>query len=260
MKKENKTAEKGARPFRRWIRRAFVLWGIFAFSWMANGFRTQGVDDRLLRASPTIAVNDTDATLEFVPADPAGAALVFICGSGVAAEAYVPLLRPLARSGYPVFIVKLPWRFALLETHRREAVERVGAVIARHPRIGAWVVGGHSLGGALACRAVRDASAVSGGLVLVGTTHPKEDDLSGLAMPVTKIFGSADGVAPAAKVRANQGLLPPHTQWVEIEGGNHVQFGHYGYQLLDGEATISRLRQQEVAREKILEALSRAAG
>ena len=36
-------------------------------------------------------------------------------------------------------------------------------------------------------------------LALIGTTHPKEDDLSRLSMPVIKIYGSHDGIAPAAK-------------------------------------------------------------
>jgi pimeloyl-ACP methyl ester carboxylesterase len=92
-------------------------------------------------------------------------------------------------------------------------------------------------------------------MVLIGTTHPKESDLSSLTMPVTKVYGSKDGVAPVDRVMANKRLLPPHTRWVEIQGGNHSQFGHYGHQFLDGRATISRDAQQAATRDAILEAL-----
>jgi pimeloyl-ACP methyl ester carboxylesterase len=95
-------------------------------------------------------------------------------------------------------------------------------------------------------------------MVLVGTTHPKRDDLSLLSIPVTKVYGSSDGVAPADRVVANQRLLPEQTRWVKIEGGNHSQFGHYGHQLRDGEATISREMQQSITRSALLGALTNA--
>lgn len=38
---------------------------------------------------------------------------------------------------------------------------------------------------------------------------------------------------------------------VEIEGGNHAQFGNYGEQKGDAEATISRVDQQDIAVEAI---------
>jgi len=85
-------------------------------------------------------------------------------------------------------------------------------------------------------------------MVLVGTAHPKHEDLSFLQMPVTKIYASNDGIAPPARLLANRRLLPEHTKWVEIVGGNHSQFGCYGHQFFDGKATVSREAQQEVTR------------
>jgi hypothetical protein len=96
-------------------------------------------------------------------------------------------------------------------------------------------------------------------MVLVGTTHPKEEDLSFLQMPVTKVYASADGIAPPDRVLGNRGLLPKHTRWVEITGGNHSQFGRYGHQLFDGTATISREEQEMITRSAILEAIAAVA-
>lgn len=232
---------------------------MFSLTWLGNSVRTQGVGERDLSSSPAVLVRDDSTRLAFLPAEStARAALVFICGSGIAAEAYAPLLRPLAGEGYPVFVVRLPYRFAPLESHKQKAIARARQVMADHPEIRHWVIGGHSLGGALAARMARlDWESLSG-LVLVATTHPKRDDLSSLPIPVTKIYATNDGVAPPDRVHANSGLLPPDTNWVAIDGGNHSQFGRYGHQLLDGEATISREEQESFTRAALVDALSGA--
>jgi len=241
---------------RHWVRSGFLLWAVISTLWLANSMRTRGVDDNVLRSSPTIAVIDRPATLEFLPAaaDHQGA-LIFICGSGVAAQAYAPLLRPIAEARYAVFIIKLPYRFAPLESHKESAVGRARAVIATHPEVSHWVVSGHSLGGALACRVTQSDPAHVSAMVLIGTTHPRQSDLSSLTIPVTKVYASNDGVAPADRMFSNKRLLPAHTKWVEIRGGNHSQFGHYGHQLLDRDATVSREAQQSQTRAALLEAL-----
>jgi pimeloyl-ACP methyl ester carboxylesterase len=227
---------------------------------LANSYRTQGVDPELLKSDAAVNVANGAATLDLSPvAASSDTALIFICGSGVAAEAYVPLLRPVAEAGYAVFIIKLPYRFAPLESHKQAAVDRALDVIATHPRIRHWVVAGHSLGGALACRVVQSDRKAISGLVLVGTTHPKEDDLSSLPMPVTKVYGGNDGVAPPDRMFENRGLLPKHTRWVEIPGGNHSQFGHYGHQLFDGTPSISREEQQTATRAALVEMLKKVA-
>jgi len=253
------TSKRRPTTIRAWVRRAFLLWAVVSTLWLADSYRTRGVDQRLLQSSPTTTVVDGPATLAFLPAAPESkAALIFLCGGGVSARAYAPLLRPIAETGYPVFIVKLPYRFAPFASHKRTAVERALTVIETHPQIGAWVVSGHSLGGALACVVAQSAPTAISAMVLIGTTHPKHDDLSALRMSVTKIYASNDGVAPEERTLSNSDLLPDHTRWVKIEGGNHSQFGHYGRQLLDGSATIRREQQQEQTRAALLDALEGA--
>lgn len=226
-------------------------------AWLANSMRTRGVDQGMLQSSAAVMVVEDAATLAFLPASTGRrAALVFICGSGVAAAAYAPLLRPIAESGYAVFVVKLPYRFAPLESHKLAALARVTAVMAAHPRVARWVVAGHSLGGALAARLLRSHAKALSAAVLVGTTHPKDDDLSSLKLPLTKVFASNDGIAPRERVLANRTLLPKHTRWVEVIGGNHSQFGRYGHQLFDGEASISREQQEGMTRAALVDALA----
>jgi len=249
------------RSLRRWIRWGFVLWAVVAMSWLADSVRTRGVDENTLRSNRRVSVLNDAMSLTFVPASTSGhTGLVFICGSGIAAEAYAPLLRPVAEEGYPVFVVRLPYRFAPLESHKRMAVDRAREVIVAHPEVTHWVIAGHSLGAALAARMANADAASLAAMVLVATTHPKDVNLSFLRIPVMKVYASNDGVAPPDRVLANRGLLPPHTKWVEIAGGNHSQFGRYGHQLFDGTATIRREEQEALTRSGILDVLAEIGG
>lgn len=248
-------AKRSKPRWRKWLRRAFIIWAFVATGWIANSFRTRGVEPSLLQSSASVTVVDVEESLQFLPASPEQSGLIFVCGGGVGAHAYAPLLRPIADAGYSVFAIKLPYRLAPLESHKLGAIDRVQHVITEHPEVSRWVLSGHSLGAALACRAARDDPESISALVLIGTTHPKSDNLSSLTFPVAKIYGSKDGVAPIEKIHANRGLLPEQTRWVLIDGANHSQFGHYGHQLLDGTATISRAAQQERTRIALLESL-----
>ena len=237
----------------RWIRYFFFSFATLSTLWMINNVRTRDVDDSMFQSSTSIALTDTPASLELRPllAQPKRG-LIFFCGSGIAADAYIPLLRPVAEAGFTVFIIKLPWRFAPLESHKQTVLSQAKDIISSHPGLPSWVIAGHSLGAALSARYVETDTERIAGMLLLGSTHPKSADLSSLRIPVTKVLASNDLVAPKEKIIANKNLLPRQTRWVEIDGGNHSQFAHYRYQLLDGDATISRERQQAQAREEIL--------
>ena len=247
-------------PVRWWIRRGFIVWAFVSAAWMLNSFRTQGVEPALLTSDPGVTVDSMPDTLTFRPTSVVrDAGLVFVVGGGVAAEAYAPLLRPLAESGYPVFVVRLPYRLAPLERHKRTAVDRVRAILSANDTTSRWVVAGHSLGAALACRLATESPEDVAAIILIGTSHPKTIDLSQSRTPITKVFASNDGVATVDMITETRHLLPADTDWVRIEGGNHSQFGHYGHQLFDGSPTISRERQQDLTRAVLRRALGTTA-
>jgi surfactin synthase thioesterase subunit len=252
---QSKPPRRSKPRWRKWLHRGFIVWAVVSAAWLANSFRTRDVDPVLLQSDAAVTVLDVEESLQFLPKSQGKPGLIFVCGSGVAARAYAPMLRPIADAGHSVFILKLPYRFAPLASHKLAAIARVHQIVAEHPEISQWVLSGHSLGGALACRVVLNAPKSFSALVLVGTTHPKGDNLASLEIPVTKVYGTNDGVAPSEKIHSNKHLLPEHTKWVLIDGANHSQFGHYGHQLLDGSATISRRDQQDKTRNALLESL-----
>lgn len=240
---------------RRWVRRGFITWAIVSTLWLLNSYRTQGVPRALLVSDAKVTVESSREALGFLPRSAVSSGLLFIVGAGVAAEAYAPLLRPIAEQGHPVFIVRLPYSIAPLERHKRTSMERGRAILESHEKVARWVLAGHSLGGALACRMVAAGAGKVSAVVLIGTSHPKTFDLSHSRLAFTKVYASSDGVATVAMIEATRSLLPPNTHWIAIEGGNHSQFAHYGHQLFDGSPTITREQQQEKTRLALLAAL-----
>jgi hypothetical protein len=83
------------------------------------------------------------------------------------------------------------------------------------------------------------------GLVLWAAYPADSSSLAGADLKVVSIYGTEDGLATGGKISASKALLPAGTQYVAIEGGNHAQFGAYGLQSGDGQATISAQQQQD---------------
>jgi hypothetical protein len=166
------------------------------------------------------------------------AGLVLYPGGRVDPRAYAPAGRALGEAGYLVAIVPMPLNLAVF------APDRAGDVMTAFPDVAHWAVGGHSLGGAMAARFAYEGPMAVEGLVLWAAYPVSTDDLSGYDLAVTSIYGTRDGLATQDELAASRMLLPPDTAWVAIEGGNHAQFGWYGPQNGDNEATISREEQQ----------------
>ncbi len=220
--------------------------------------QARGVGEFVLASSADVTVSVSNDQITFTPvADTMGASLLFYPGALVDPVAYAPMARAVAEAGYPVVIVETPYRSAPLDRHRAELFKRTQALIAADTSGRAWIIGGHSKGGKLAALFARDHAPLIDGLLLVGTSHPREDDLSSLRLDVTKVFGSNDGLASEAEVRQFASNLPPSTHWERIEGGNHRQFGYYGWQLGDGTALISRDEQQAHLLAAVLRQLER---
>ena len=165
-------------------------------------------------------------------------ALFFQPGARVDARAYAAVLRPVAESGVRVVISKQPLGIAFLNTFA------FASTAAAYPDIATWVVGGHSLGGTVACidADAHDSDPVGQGRVtglLLYASYPASDMSRSLTAQVLSISGSDDGLATPAKIDAAKPDLPASTTYTVIDGAVHSYFGDYGPQPGDGTPTIS---------------------
>ena len=190
--------------------------------------------------------------LEFRPATAKPTAgLVIYPGGLVDYRAYAPIAHAVAVQGYFVAIVPMPLGLAVLAPNR--ALE----VIAAHPEIERWAVGGHSLGGSMAATFAKGHPDLVEGLVLWASYPAQWDDLSRSGLAVASIYGTNDGLATGAKIDASRALLPADTAWVEIPGGNHAQFGSYGAQSGDNPASIGEVEQQALVASATIDLLAK---
>jgi hypothetical protein len=166
---------------------------------------------------------------------------IFYPGGLVDERAYAPLCRAIATEGFLVVITPVPFQLAVFDPFVANF-----AIRGENRFIRTWAIGGHSLGGAMAARFVHQDSAACKGLILYASYPDASNDLSKRSLPVLSISASLDGLATPATIDDNKKYLPPppQTRYVVLEGGNHAQFGSYGKQNRDNDATMSYEEQQ----------------
>jgi pimeloyl-ACP methyl ester carboxylesterase len=168
--------------------------------------------------------------------------IILYPGGHVDPRAYAPLAREIASDGHLVVIPPMPLNLAVLD------IRVADEIIQANPNIETWVIGGHSLGGAMAAEYVSARKSSVDGLFMWASYSAENTDLSGFTnLEVLAIYGTEDGDVEG--IRASRERLPPNTVWVEMDGANHAQFGWYGEQPGDGVATMSREAQQEIILE-----------
>ena len=234
----------------------FVIWSLLAY-------RASDAGRAAVRPDAEVDVKHDGAVWYFTPRHAPSApraGLVFFPGALVDPIAYAPLARAAAAAGWRSYIIELPRRGAFGGAESPELRERLRAVLQQPTAPARWVAAGHSRGGVVASEVASAPPPGFSGLVLIGTSHPRDVDLSALTVPVTKVAGTRDGLASRAEVEENRGKLPPFTRWVWVDGGNHSQFGWYGFQPGDRRATIDASVQRAMMIRAVLDALAESEG
>ena len=165
-------------------------------------------------------------------------ALVFYPGAKVEETAYAPFLHALAARGIDVCLVKMPFRLAVLGMNSAESV------IKQHD-YAHWYIGGHSMGGAAAAIYAANHGGQIEGLILCAAYPTKTLPAD---MKVVSLYGSEDHVIDLSNIEKGRSLVASscYVEYV-INGGNHAQFGNYGAQRGDGQASLSAQDQQTEA-------------
>lgn len=215
----------------------------------ARPFEATPVAVAALRSNAQVQVNERLTWYEMTPArrnasgdqvQPA-IGLIYVPGARVDPRAYARMLRPLAAAGYLVVVLRKPLNFALPNSQHADTV------LAVHPKIRYWAVGGHSLGGVNAA-SYADREPRIGGLLFHGS-YPAAA-LNRTDLKVTSISGDRDGLTTPADIAETKGRLPVRTKYVVVKGGIHSYFGDYGEQPGDGTPAVDRGTAQRLITEQ----------
>lgn len=223
----------------------FVLAAGF-FSW--TQFYYKPTDNALSYLVPDDSVNvEIDGDIRFTPKkEKKDTGFIFYPGGKVDERAYSYIGHELAKHGYTVVIAKMPLRLAIFKT------DAAGAILDRNIEIEKWYIGGHSLGGTAAAIFTASSTDTIEGIVFLASYPAGSSNLSKTGLPAVSITGSNDGIVDMEGVEKTKNLLPSNTVFVEIKGGNHSQFGDYGLQDGDNNATVSIEEQHAEVIENIL--------
>lgn len=217
-----------------------VLLGGGFFWYVSDYYRAEDVAVTVLAQGQNLTTEDNLTILS--PSTPSDTAVIFYPGAKVEAIAYLPLLDQIRQTGVTCILVDMPFHMAIFDSNAAQDV------MERFPDVAHWYVAGHSMGGAMASQFAANHPDEVDGLILLGAyiygDYPPEKTLT--------VYGSLN--------QSVEDHLDYTENVVEIQGGNHAQFGNYGPQKGDAEATISAQEQQKQTVEAIAAFLSRQQG
>ena len=194
------------------------------FWYVSDYYRAEDVALEVLSAGDNIEVRDDLTALS--PSYPTDTAVIFYPGAKVEAIAYLPLLDQLRQTGLTCVLVEMPFHLAIFDANAAEDV------MEAFPDIQHWYMAGHSMGGAMASQFASERPDEVDGLILLGAylygDYSPKDTLT--------VYGSLNQ-SVEDKINYTENV-------VEIQGGNHAQFGNYGPQKGDLPAEITAEEQQ----------------
>lgn len=174
----------------------------------------------------------------FEPETSVDTGVILYPGAKVDPEAYSYIAMKVSEQGYVVSIPEMRFNLPIFD------INKANDFIKDYPSIEDWYIGGHSLGGvAAASYAIENLDLIEGVFFLA--SYPSSgNDFSSLELPMLSIYAEKDGLSTPEKVLESRELLSKQVVFYQIDGGNHAQFGLYGSQKGDNEASITAEEQQ----------------
>jgi predicted esterase len=233
---------------KKWWKYFKIVWFTFVtllFIWNWTTFQSRNLPKDTFTNTDKVTVITTDDQITF-QSDTTNHTIevIFFQGGLTDPKAYAPLCKQLAENGFTTHLIKMNWR---MPQHDYKKVLTLFDL-----KKGKYIIGGHSQGGKIAAQMVYENPNVFKGLFLMGTSHPRDIDLSSQNIPCLKLNGQLDGLASVNEVMDNKTKLPKDHNFVMIKGGNHSQFGYLGTLLMDNSAKISLAEQQKITIEYLV--------
>jgi dienelactone hydrolase len=181
--------------------------------------------------------------------------MIFYPGGLVDPHSYLKWQDQLVASDstLQIITVKMPSNLAVINSNKGVRLFEQFTDMER------WIISGHSLGGAMATNMIEEYPEKLKALIYLAA-YPADDRIKDYKGGVLSISGENDGLTTPADIQDRMSDLPEayemnsildfpndvkaKTLYYQIVGGNHAQFGNYGKQGDDLEATITRDQQQ----------------
>lgn len=158
--------------------------------------------------------------------------LYFIPGGLVEPYAYIDTMEQIAIARKSAVYIQKPL-LNLAITNINQSVR-----IIKDYGIDKPIIGGHSLGGVVACRNIASNPELFSGLLLIGSYC--DASITGFGGQVNVVHGSNDKILSRDNFEKNRGNLPMQVAVREVPGLNHSGLFDYGLQKGDGEMTIDK--------------------
>lgn len=218
---------------------------IIFFIWNLTTFQSRNLPQDTFLNSDIVSVIETDDQITFKSdTTKKPIEVIFFQGGLTDPKAYAPLCRKFAENGFTCHLIKMNWRLPQYD------YQKISTLLDL--KNGNYIIGGHSQGGKMAAQFVYENPDLLKGLFLMGTSHPRDIDLSSQDIPCIKLYAENDGLASVEEVMANKNKLPYNTKLVLIKDGNHSQFGYLGTLLMDNSADISLEEQQQLTFDNLI--------
>ena len=179
--------------------------------------------------NPQLAISENEDTITITPTSgTTDYTFIFYPGAKVDPHAYLAKLGSIAiDQRLKIIISKPPLHLQMFAINAAENMTGKNIII-----------GGHSLGGAMACEYVKSHPNTVSGMILMGAYC--NGDISSQTGVKTLIIGASnDWVLAVEKLHSYDINLPSWYTFSTLSGASHAQFGNYGLQKWDGISTLS---------------------
>lgn len=226
-----------------------LIWFSFVaifFIWQWTTYQSRNLPKNTFKNNNKVSVEKSSDKITFLSNNSKYQnEIIFFQGGLTDPKAYAPLCRKIAENGFTCHLIKMDWRMPQWNYKKIETMFNL--------KNGKYIIGGHSQGAKIASQFVYENPDLMKGLFLLGTSHPRDFDLSNRVLSTIKLYGELDGLASVSEVMENKSKLPINSSLIEIKGGNHSQFGYLGKLLTDDNAKIGLVEQQRLTVEELTE-------
>ncbi|SDN73284.1 Alpha/beta hydrolase family protein [Paenibacillus sp. yr247] len=220
----------------KWVFALLVLMVALIY-WYLRPYRPDIEALAAMKSTEEITVRNEGQVILFEPKKPVQPSMIYYPGGLVEPESYAPYAQALAQADHRIYIVKMPVNLAIF------GGDRAASILATKHQDETFVIGGHSLGGVMAARFAAMHANELAGVFFLASYPDSKGSLVSANLPVLSLVGSNDGAVNQDALMKAKANLPNTTEYHTIQGGNHSQFGSYGFQRGDLPSSISAKKQ-----------------